>query len=221
MDPVFYLARHQTDGRFTVFNVDIFGWGPNQPIAPLSQERREEKLKPFTEEWIRQAVSNYEKLRAENGHAAPAHFDHNEDSQETSRDLIGFVTDLKIGDGRGDVITQTILTPDGFKPAKLMRAGRADRVYATLRNIPKDTFEKLKEWPYRSVEVLDPAVPMFSSLAFLRSIPPFFCFRPLVTIVDESETAPDFHFEQSGLESVRFAAKKQYFYVQNQHYKYL
>lgn len=214
--PIFFLARRQADGKFCIFNVDIFGVGA--PTAALSPEHIEARTGNIDRAWLSAAAGRHTKLRADNGYVPPVHIYHNEDGTNDNRDKVGFMAEMRGGDGGMSVKEVDVPVKDAngkitAQATLIAQANNPDYLYCNIRDIEPEVFEKIrqKKLPYRSVEILDINVPDISSLALMFSTPPFFPLRPLNVILDEATVEPAFNFQPAM--AAHFSAKRGRFYT--------
>jgi hypothetical protein len=144
-------------GMICVKNVDIFVENQRTFTMPSG----EKKTINFTPEWCQEAIRNAKFKYVTNGFLAPSHVGHNgKDGEEREAAGLFLPTRLEQVNYQGNpkilVFADLVMPPDIWEEAKNLKL------------------------PYRSVEIEDPKVPAFSSLAFLKSRPPFMETSPLV-----------------------------------------
>lgn len=205
--PVLFLARKEGNGKYTIYDVDVFGMGAKVPTTAIRQEIVEQRTQMVTSSWMDQAVDRAEKMRAETGYVPPCHIWHNEEGSNDNREKVGFPCELRRGDGKG--LTYKVTDPATGQEVWIARAGDPNRLYVNLRGVEADVFENLiakDKLPYRSVEITDTEVPDISSLALMFSTPPFFALRPLSIHLDTSKQAETFRFQPAALAGAQFKA---------------
>lgn len=198
--PIVFLARKQEDGKYCIFNVDVFGVGGSIPTAALSQAHVDARTNFITKKWCAEAVARHQQFRAETGNVPPGHWQHHNDKNNDERPKVGYGCELRLGAGLkagNDFTEQTI----NGESTLIAGALNPDKLYMNFRGIEPDAFEAIRNerLPFRSVEILDPSVPDIGSVAFMYSRPPFFGLRPLVVVLDESRTEPAFKFQPAPL----------------------
>lgn len=140
-----YPARKQDDGNFRIDNLDIFK--ACKRANPLTGE-----MQDFGEEFCRNAVEMAQKRENSEGYLPPAHIGHHA-APGQEKPFAGNLSNFNLEVG-----------PDGIPTVK-----------ASLVNIPPQVFAEImaKRLGYRSVEIKNPQVAEFSSLALLSSETPF------------------------------------------------
>lgn len=139
-----YRAEKQPDGNFTIQGLDIFK-------ATTRKNPRTGDMDVFDEQWMLDAIRNFDELKAD-GYLPPAHVGHHSESG-VNRPLAGHIGRLWVDKDKKGVPT----------------------LFADVVDVPPDVFQQLaqKRLPYRSIEVNRPASKQVSSLALLESEVPF------------------------------------------------
>lgn len=155
--PSYVIPDGKYKGMIYVQNVDTFVENTRTFNMPSGEKRTIR----FTPEWCSQAIDNHQFKFQTDGYLAPSHIGHNEKGGPEQ-------------DGAGLFLPNRIETIQYQGKPKMF-------VFSDLI-MPPDVWEQAKnlKLPYRSVEIDDPKVPMFSSLALLRSRPPFMETQPFV-----------------------------------------
>lgn len=122
----------------------------------------------YDSEWAEKAIATHQKLQAE-GFQPSVIIGHNEPGQAEEKPAKGFFRDLKI---------------DG------------ELILADLVGIQPDTYEALKrkEYPHRSVELINPEENRFSALALLGGTSPYHKL-PVLEVFQEHPEATWVHFQ--------------------------
>lgn len=200
MKPIVFIAREQEDGKYCIFNVDVFGVGGSVPTAALSQAHVDARTNFITKKWCADAVARHQQFRAETGNVPPGHWQHHNDKNNDERPKVGYGCELRLGSGLKDGKDYTEQVING---EQTLAAGalNPDKLYMNFRGIEPEAFEAIRNerLPFRSVEILDPSVPDIGSVAFMYSRPPFFGLRPLVVVLDKSRKEPAFKFQPAPL----------------------
>lgn len=203
--PIYFLAREQEDGKFCIFNLDVFGVGGYVKTAALSQDQVNARTSFITKKWCLQCCDRHEMMRDETGNVPPMHAQHHDKDTNDERPKVGYGCEMRMGDG-GPAYEEQVVNGTSVLIA---RAGDANRIHVNPRGIEPDAFEAIanERLPFRSVEILDPNVPDIGSIALMFSKPPFFALRPLVVILDKSRKEPAFKFQPAPLmASAQFAS---------------
>lgn len=140
-----YKAEKQPDGNFTIRNIDIFK--ACSRANPLTGE-----MQDFGKDFCEGAVNKFTERESKDGYRPPVHIGHHSETGDEKK-LAGFLSNLRLSNGNDGVPT----------------------VYSDIVDIPPDVFAEIyaKRLPYRSVEIKNPKVQEFSSLALMSSVVPY------------------------------------------------
>lgn len=140
-----YKAEKQPDGNFTIRDIDIFK--ACSRANPLTGE-----MQDFGKEFCEGAVQKFAERENKDGYRPPVHIGHHSETGDEKK-LAGFLSNLRLTNGNDGVPT----------------------VISDIVDIPPDVFSEIysKRLPYRSVEIKNPKVQEFSSLALMSSVVPY------------------------------------------------
>ena len=140
-----YKAEKQPDGNFTIRDIDIFK--ACSRANPLTGE-----MQDFGKDFCEGAVQKFAERENKDGYRPPVHIGHHSETGDEKK-LAGFLSNLRLSNGNDGVPT----------------------VYSDIVDIPPDVFAEIyaKRLPYRSVEIKNPKVQEFSSLALMSSVVPY------------------------------------------------
>lgn len=140
-----YKAEKQPDGNFTIRDIDIFK--ACSRANPLTGE-----MQDFGKDFCEGAVQKFAERENKDGYRPPVHIGHHSETGDEKK-LAGFLSNLRLTNGNDGVPT----------------------VISDIVDIPPDVFSEIysKRLPYRSVEIKNPKVQEFSSLALMSSVVPY------------------------------------------------
>lgn len=165
-----YPATQLADGTFEIRDLDIFETCVRE--HPITGRRD-----VFDTQWLRQAVEAARE-RESRGYFAPVHLGHHGDTDDEPT-FAGFLHNLAV-----------VSAADATDAAESASEADSATLRATITSIPAEVFARIRDRriPYRSVEILDPAVPEISSLALLEATVPYFKF-PITAVEVHTPTA--------------------------------
>lgn len=172
-----YKAEKQADGNFTIRNIDIFK--ACSRANPLTGE-----MQDFGKDFCEGAVNKFTERESKDGYRPPVHIGHHSETGDEKK-LAGFLSNLRLSNGNDGVPT----------------------VYSDIVDIPPDVFAEIyaKRLPYRSVEIKNPKVHEFSSLALMSSVVPY--HKLALTQVEFSDSPVSAQF-WAGRAPAKFWSKK-------------
>jgi len=109
-------------------------------------------MQDFGKDFCEGAVQKFAERENKDGYRPPVHIGHHSETGDEKK-LAGFLSNLRLSNGNDGVPT----------------------VYSDIVDIPPDVFAEIyaKRLPYRSVEIKNPKVQEFSSLALMSSVVPY------------------------------------------------
>ena len=141
-------------------------------------------MQDFGKDFCEGAVNKFTERESTDGYRPPVHIGHHSETGDEKK-LAGFLSNLRLSNGNDGVPT----------------------VYSDIVDIPPDVFAEIyaKRLPYRSVEIKNPKVHEFSSLALMSSVVPY--HKLALTQVEFSDSPVSAQF-WAGRAPAKFWSKK-------------
>lgn len=141
-------------------------------------------MQDFGKDFCEGAVNKFTERESKDGYRPPVHIGHHSETGDEKK-LAGFLSNLRLSNGNDGVPT----------------------VYSDIVDIPPDVFAEIyaKRLPYRSVEIKNPKVHEFSSLALMSSVVPY--HKLALTQVEFSDSPVSAQF-WAGRAPAKFWSKK-------------
>ena len=141
-------------------------------------------MQDFGKDFCEGAVNKFTERESTDGYRPPVHLGHHSETGDEKK-LAGFLSNLRLSNGNDGVPT----------------------VYSDIVDIPPDVFAEIyaKRLPYRSVEIKNPKVHEFSSLALMSSVVPY--HKLALTQVEFSDSPVSAQF-WAGRAPAKFWSKK-------------